>query len=581
MLTDKDFEDIGKRLYDLEADPPKKGWERIAADMVPPPSGVGKKTFLGRHWWKGLLIILPISVFLIWPENETPRKETGHAGIVSQMEDGSNSHDVITENNGSDSPSSGSRGINDSDVPNVGSATTPIAGASGRTNTSNGIDTGQANGADEISVPPVEQDAAIRGGVTENYPSHHKHSNKVDRSVAPEENDVPLDALVQLRDTDNDSKAGIANDGGNGYLSSQDSGLEVKTSPLQESAGNDNSIRHGHQANPSVVGVPPNRTAQSIDDAQDNSAEVGQSTLAAFKESKPDPQRSIADGDESSESVVHPNSRKPAVIDQPAQLMTEPDSIKNEGAISSKAQQDPDSADEPGYDKEAQQTSTWRITAAVSPQFSYKSITPVGNDEVLVTNIRSRSGYPERAGFAFAVGAGKEIFRNLYLDAQLTYARTSQTIDFSSATGKIDTLLAVQGGDGNVRIVPVYQVTDREQKSTLGYGGIRITATHYFWSKGKRRFNISAGAGLNRMVSNAFEEKINGSWVRFDDLPLSKTNYHFTLGAGYSVAFGNGWELMFTPMLTHYLKKIQSNQQPFHLAHRSYGLNIMLSKSLK
>jgi hypothetical protein len=263
------------------------------------------------------------------------------------------------------------------------------------------------------------------------------------------------------------------------------------------------------------------------------------------------------------------------------QVLAAIDSAETPGHVDPIISRDHKVADESEENEKGKRESTWRLSAAVTPQFSYKAVTPVGNDEVLVTNISTRSSYPERAGFGFAIGAGKEVLRNLYLDAQLTYTRASQTIAFTYATGKVDTLLAVQGQDGNVRVIPVYQVSDREQKSTLGYGGIRMTVTHYFWSRGKRRFNIMAGAGMNLMVSNKFEEKVNGTWIKYEDLPLNRTNYHLTLGAGYSVAFGDGWEVMFSPMLTHYTKSQGTSQMPFTLNHRAYGLNILFSKFLR
>jgi hypothetical protein len=41
-MKEKDFEDIGKRLYDLEADPPKAGWKKIGTALNAPGRGSNK-----------------------------------------------------------------------------------------------------------------------------------------------------------------------------------------------------------------------------------------------------------------------------------------------------------------------------------------------------------------------------------------------------------------------------------------------------------------------------------------------------------------------------------------------------------
>ena len=56
-MKDQDFDEIGKRLYDMEADPPQDGWEKLYGGLhqVPPR---GKLVFFRKHWWKQTAIIL-------------------------------------------------------------------------------------------------------------------------------------------------------------------------------------------------------------------------------------------------------------------------------------------------------------------------------------------------------------------------------------------------------------------------------------------------------------------------------------------------------------------------------------------
>ena len=541
MLTGRDFDDIGKRLYDLEADPPEKGWNKIAADIIPPPPGSSKQhNFASRHWWKGLLVIVPITIYLAWPEVKQDEAAGNLSSIVSE--------DQISEG----MPGMFSRGgstdvfVSEVDSSNDSIPATPNRRTADTANGSHNIGGMQIGDSNEILDASLPQQSKTKTGSDVSNKSKN-NSNTPGKGIADETGKTYSRTQFATDAHSFDNRMTIPATNEEGYERFVATSEKDKR-PLQGA-----SVEETENAN--IVAIP-DRTEKPRDQIT---------------------------GDNIATRVDDHHANVPAnSFDiKPLHKLSESDSARGEMVVVIRTQQELAHSGESEHDQKDKRPSTWRLTAAIAPQFSYRTVRPVGNDDVLVTNIKTGSGYPERAGFGFAVGAGKEITRNLYLDGQLTYSRTSQTIGFAYASGKIDTLLAIQGQDGNVRVIPVYQVSNREQKSTIGYGGVRMTATHYFWLKGKRRFNISAGAGLNFMASNTFEEKINGTWVSHDNHPLGKINSHLTLGAGYNLAFGNGWEIMLSPMFTRYLKKIETNQQPFQLGHRSYGLNIMLSKLLR
>lgn len=62
-MKDKDFDDIGKRLHDLEADPPIDGWNNIKPELHSPPA---KVVWLRKNWWKPLVILIPVSTYLFY-----------------------------------------------------------------------------------------------------------------------------------------------------------------------------------------------------------------------------------------------------------------------------------------------------------------------------------------------------------------------------------------------------------------------------------------------------------------------------------------------------------------------------------
>lgn len=57
MLNEKDFTELGKRVHDLEADPPQDGWNKIAVGLK---SERGTFTFISRHWKKSLILLIPV-----------------------------------------------------------------------------------------------------------------------------------------------------------------------------------------------------------------------------------------------------------------------------------------------------------------------------------------------------------------------------------------------------------------------------------------------------------------------------------------------------------------------------------------
>jgi|GEM_PF-2200958 len=66
-MNEQDFDDIGKRLYDLEADPPKDGWDRIAP--VIQVTSPGRGSWLRRNWWKPLILLVPATVYFAVDNN--------------------------------------------------------------------------------------------------------------------------------------------------------------------------------------------------------------------------------------------------------------------------------------------------------------------------------------------------------------------------------------------------------------------------------------------------------------------------------------------------------------------------------
>src|SRR5690606_33064217 len=67
-MKENDFDDIGKRLYKQEAEPPQDGFSKIRATLVPPATPT--KTILMKNWWKPLVVLIPVVVYLTVNDTE-------------------------------------------------------------------------------------------------------------------------------------------------------------------------------------------------------------------------------------------------------------------------------------------------------------------------------------------------------------------------------------------------------------------------------------------------------------------------------------------------------------------------------
>jgi len=81
-MKERDFENIRKRLYDQEADPPKNGFSKIRSSLE--PSGNSVKTILLKNWWKPLVLMIPVIGFFILNNSEQPQNLASDSPINSE-----------------------------------------------------------------------------------------------------------------------------------------------------------------------------------------------------------------------------------------------------------------------------------------------------------------------------------------------------------------------------------------------------------------------------------------------------------------------------------------------------------------
>ena len=484
-MNDKDFQEIGRRLYDQEAEPPKDGWKKISAG-IHPPKPVTKFGWLRKNFWIPLALLLPVGFYFY--SGETPLQDFK---ITS-----SRSADTIQQQAAQESPAPE---IPDNTAQNSLNAQAPRS--------------------------PREKDTRLN--------SEREHGNSEFPVTQPSRRSEGL-ALSKSSRSVQHTEPVIGSD------ESDDDAIEVATGKkeIAESEADNKNIDVVMRTNETVslgllpgVGNERNNETKSIPSAL-ASANVSKDTLITLE--------------------------KKEVL---------PDSLSKVTTVEAV-----DEKTKYGH---------WRVSASFTPYYTTRSVRPIANDEVFVTDINDGDDkFIDRVGLGFALGAGKAITERLFLDAHLAFSQSQQNTFYSYSTGNVDTLLAVEQADRSIRLIPVYEETDRESKSKYTYGGIRLAATYYFLSTPRGRFNIAAAAGVNYLLSSTVKEKVDGRWITLSNDELNKVNYSLIVGAGYNITFNKGWELMINPALTYNLRQVRNNQLPYQLNQRPFGLNVMLSKTL-
>lgn len=529
-MKDKDFEEIGKRLYEHESDPPKDGWKKIG-NALNTPAQPGRVVWLRKHWWKPLILLVPLAVYLVYHgssgkfENTVTESGDTRASIENNQvitDSPSDAADDLQDINEGHSAESNTRGSqegkqDDKEVISERSGNENSRGTESAVNDSTSSIVNKPNSIDN-------QNNKISPATKSQTPSNRDQQDLTTTNTTVRESNPILNQPV----------SNFSEESGSSHVTLSNAIKPENEDPLTVDPSNtsdqSNTIGHTTPVLPRDSSVTSFRTYQQVSISDDALLSQRQDSASLKQDSLQAPLRQ--DSTTESTGTVNDNSR----------------------------------------------SSSWRISILFAPQYLTRTAQPVANDEVLITDIR-RSGYLESMGFNLGVGIGKQ-FGNLYLDGHLTYTGIKQQTQFASSTGAVDTLIAVRLPDQRVTVSPVYRITDRKISNRYSFGGVRVGATYYFWSGVRGRFNLTAAAGVHYLIQAEVKEKIDQRWAKLSSKDLSKVNYSFMLGAGYNIRLQKGWELMINPALTFYLKDLKSGDLPYHVREESFGVNFMLSKTL-
>lgn len=493
-MKESDFEDIGKRLHDEEADPPKAGWNRINHALNSPASPTNT-VFLKRYWWMPLLFVAPAITYTIYQWSG----------------DGQNLFPLSTQS---------------SSLQNA----VDIQGSKAELATKTFSETKDNNAernTDQSAV--ISKDDSYRQGQNK---TNGRTSNV--NKLTTQKTDSGTLTTTGAKKSNDWLREGRATTPSASKIDTTNSKAELQRNDALMSKKNNAS----YSGDDVVFNVTHNRTESIFNKSPGNDATAASDANPGVKPGKED-------------SVILVATRK-----------TQADNATINHVSNSDSKQ-------PGK---------WRITASFVPLYIKETISPIDNDDILVTKV-SRPGGTRKMGYALGIGVGKIISTHLVIDGEISFLRGQQSVNFSTATGNIDTLISTVQPDQSVVVTPVYETTARSITTDYGYTGIKLGASYYFMNGNYGRFNISASGGAYFKVIGNVKEKHPAGWVGRSASDLSKSNFTFTLSAGYNLKLNPSWELSINPSTTYFMRKKTTSDLPYNLSQRSFGVNFMLSKT--
>lgn len=207
------------------------------------------------------------------------------------------------------------------------------------------------------------------------------------------------------------------------------------------------------------------------------------------------------------------------------------------------------------------------VFASVMPLYTYQTIDPVADDEILVRNIRTQKAFSgQRAGVRLQAGIEWPLSRWVHLRTSLSYNQLSQSLSYSTPKNRPDSIRIERVDASTVRVTPYYndkQLSSQTQWHHVGLG------TDLVWQLGKLgawQHSITTGASVGAFVSQKspyFSKPITG-FVQASygiERPLTRTLW-----------------LRVAPTVQYGLNRVSDAEGLFIIRPYTYGLTIGIRK---
>jgi hypothetical protein len=530
MLTEKELDEIRRRMLELEEEPPADGWKNIRTQLGP------------RRRWRFLwwtiplaLLITTVGLLLVQVGGGEKTRAVRSTGNAAQSQ-------VTKTDSGTRTPSA------DLTAPDAAnSESTTARGSAPAEKTGTGKEIGDSR-----------KDNTLEPGATAAPDRQLSPSGPVSGPSAPGLK-TPADA----------SQTRAAN-------------LPLPGHKNQPEHGNRSRRKRSSLAGrerPEETSISRNEERQSADGPLVVlPAEKGKKNSVTGESDK-----GIATGEFSRSpipAILRLDSRRILTQGQSPGLMQLPDSIRTVKDSSAELEED-----EKIRITEPQKAREWMVGVFGGPRYSFRSFTPVGSDEIYISRLNNQNrSNTQRMGYELGLSLSRSITSTLYLRTSLAFTRLNENLSYSY-TGKIDTVLRSLTDEGEILVNVVRQTGERQLISSYAYAGWRAGATWYFWQNGHRRYNLSLDGGVNLLVKGQTKEFAGEKWLETVYFPspdnlLEQTNYNLQAGFGYNFMVRRRYELSVMPTLNYFLGSTFRSREPFGLRPYSLGIHVQLSRRM-
>ncbi|RCR67369.1 hypothetical protein [Larkinella punicea] len=203
------------------------------------------------------------------------------------------------------------------------------------------------------------------------------------------------------------------------------------------------------------------------------------------------------------------------------------------------------------------------IFASVMPLYTFREVTPVRQDEVVMEKIRPSTSLSARTGLRVQAGAEWPLNRRLSLRVGAVYQKLQQEMTYSARALRSDSTKVEWVDQQTIKLTPLYKSVEHRVKTTWQY--VALSA------EGRWQLNPGRMTGLRHLMA------IGGS-LGYLASGRSGQRWQPFLQASYGVErqLTEKLRLQVEPGIVYNLNAISDNSRSFSVRPYSYGLVIGL-----
>ena len=532
MHTDKDWDEIGKRLRDQESAPPPFAWHKIQKEIRPRRRH--------RAWlWIPLLLLVLVGVPVL--VMKLPELRSGKPGVALTDE----ADKAVAATKQAKTLPAGADAF--TEVPPVSAAVSWVEEQRGK----------PESGVTVSAKPSV----AVAGTGRKNEkafpfvfvsPAGKEKATVAGEKQRSESSAVTKEGSRNLTRTYSGSKKNSVS----GLVLAKET-EKVTKEDQQKLLNSKNDPAALHNAK-----VAANAT--EADKAADNA--LAQTGINPLKQLNADSSKvELADAEQ--------------VLDKPAPLVKADTTTELEAIALVAADTLTTEADSTSEEKNKDQKKRWSVAVYVAPQYAYRRVEANPNGELHVLSLHNKNKhFPERFGYETGVRTALPVSERLEIEGALTFSVHNERAAVTATTVSADSMVVQQSAD-KIVINAYTREQLHEYKCRYYFGGLYGGGNYTVLKRQQSKWQLTAGAGLNYLFDGkVINESANGNVASYSK-DLRKLNGYISAGLRYTHAVSPNVELQLGPSVQYYLNSVMPDQELISLKPFTVGLQAGLRLS--